>query len=231
MASIQHQAAIAARRRNTMPSKEVILVKQIEMAQAPVHLIGTTPLMVHKFSEKSKRQILEKQQMKVGKPKEIRNPWEDSIEGAYWLEGKPTEYTEAAFNEAVANGAKLGFPATGVKDSAVSGAYRNKLSKDKISLYGAFHVIGGELIEVVGKPEVREDCVKVGMGTTDLRYRVWFPKWEVRFEIIYNLAMITLEQILSYFEAGGFAVGIGEYRVEKGGIFGSYKVAADGEAA
>ena len=39
-----------------------------------------------------------------------------------------------------------------------------------------------------------------------------------------------MEQILSYFEAGGFAVGIGEYRIEKGGIFGSYRVAADGES-
>jgi hypothetical protein len=183
--------------------------------------------MVHKFSEKSKRQILEKQQKKVGGPKEIRNPWEDAIEGAYWMKGKPTEYTEAAFYASVANGAKLGFPATGVKDSACSGAYRNKLSKDKISLYGAFHVAGGELIEIIGRPEVREDCVKISMGAMDLRYRVWFPDWEIRFEIIYNHAVITIEQILSYFEAGGFAVGIGEYRIEKGGIFGAYRVAAD----
>jgi hypothetical protein len=212
-----------------MAAKEVILVKQIELAQAKVHLVGTSPLMVHKFSEKSKRQILEKQQKKVTGAKEIRNPWEDAIEGAYWLEGKPSEHTEAAFTEAVKNGARFGFPATGVKDSACSGAYRNKMSKDKISLYGAFHIIGDELIEIIGKPDVREDCVKIGMGTTDLRYRCWFKAWEMRFEIIYNQSIITLEQILSYFEAGGFAVGIGEYRIEKGGIFGGYQVAADDE--
>ena len=54
-------------------AKEVILVKQIELAQAKVHLIGTSPLMVHKFSEKSKRAILDKQQKRVSGPKEIRN--------------------------------------------------------------------------------------------------------------------------------------------------------------
>jgi hypothetical protein len=210
-------------------AKEVILVKQIELAQAKVHLLGTSPLMVNKFSEKSKRQILDKQQKKVGGPKEIRNPWEDAILGAYWLSGEPTEYTEEAFLKSVQNGARFGFPAVGVKDSACSGAYRNKLSKDKISLYGAFHVTGGELVEIFGEPDIREDTVTVGISTTDLRYRIWFRRWETRFDIIFNSAIITLEQILSYFEAGGFAVGIGEYRIEKGGIFGGYRVAADGE--
>ena len=207
-------------------AREVVLVKQVELAKAPVHLIGTSPVMVHRFTEKAKRAMYEKQTNAVTGPKEPRNPWEDIIQGTYWLSNRPTEYTEEAFNNAITQGARFGFPATGVKASACSGAYRNKLSKDKVSLYGMFHIAGDEYIEILGKPQTREDTVTVGMGTTDLRYRVWFPEWEMRFDIIYNRAITTLEHILSYFEAGGFAVGIGEYRIEKGGIFGAYRVAA-----
>ncbi|GHU70524.1 hypothetical protein FACS1894184_16100 [Clostridia bacterium] len=210
-----------------MASKDVITVNRIELLQASVHLIGSSPLIISKFSEKAKKQMLEDMQKKPKRPREIRNPWEDAIQGTYWLEGAPTEYTQEAYQSAVENGAKCGFPAVGVKASACSGAYRNKISKDKVSLYGMFHIVGGEYVEIEGIPEMREDTVRLAMNKTDLRYRTWFRKWETRFEIVYNKAIVTYEQILSYFEAGGFAVGLGENRIEKGGIYGGYHVAIE----
>ncbi len=68
----------------------------------------------------------------------------------------PAEHTLEAFEEALKAGAKFGFPATGLKQSAVSAAYRAGLTKDKVSIYGAFHIVGGELVEINGIPRMRD---------------------------------------------------------------------------
>jgi hypothetical protein len=130
-----------------------ISIPEIKIQQAQLRITGTSPLVVHKFSEKAKRMMLEKQ-MKTAKAnaKDAKNPVEDFMQSLYWLTPMPEEYTEAAFDKAVAEGARFGFPATGVKQAAVSAAYRNGLSKDKVSLYGAFH-INADLLEIPGGTE------------------------------------------------------------------------------
>ncbi len=130
----------------------------------------------------------------------------------------------AGFNEAVKAGAKFGFPAGGLKQSAVSAAYRAGLTKDKVSTFGAFHIKSGELVEIQGIPRMREDYAIVSNGAPDLRYRGEFPEWAIDFDIEYNASLYSIEQIATFFNFGGFATGLGDWRVEKGGVFGSYKV-------
>ena len=58
-------------------------------------IAGDTPLIMHRWSDKAKRMILEKQMKKTkSSAKEAKNPVEDFIESIYWMEGKPSEYTE-----------------------------------------------------------------------------------------------------------------------------------------
>ena len=40
----------------------------------------------------------------------------------------------------------------------------------------------------------------------------------------HNAAVVSLEQLVNMFNMGGFACGIGEWRIEKGGTFGAYHV-------
>ena len=53
-----------------MPIKasEVIEIKPIQIKKATIHIVGDSPLIVHAWSEKAKREMLEKQ-MKVTKTK------------------------------------------------------------------------------------------------------------------------------------------------------------------
>jgi len=157
--------------------------------------------------------------------KEPKNPVMEFMQSLHWLTPMPEIYTEEAFAAALADGAKFGFPATGVKQSAVSAAYRAGLTKDKVSTYGAFHILGGELIEIQGVPRMREDYAVINNGAPEIRYRAEFPEWEMFFDIKYNAAVFSLEQIVTFFNFGGFAVGVGDWRIEKGGVFGAYKVA------
>jgi hypothetical protein len=46
----------------------------------------------------------------------------------------------------------------------------------------------------------------------------------MKFDIAYNSSVYSLDQILTFLNFGGFSTGLGDWRVEKGGVFGMYKV-------
>ena len=209
----------------------IIEIKPINIVTTTVRIAGDTPLIMHRWSEKAKRMILEKQMKKTkSSAKEAKNPIEDFIESVYWMEGKPTEYTEEAFDESCRNGARFGFPVTAIKQATISSAYRNGITKDMASLRGAFFIAGEGsdlLAEVKGcTPTMREDMVRVGMGVADIRFRGEFANWYMDLQVSYNAnGAYTLDQIINLINIGGFSCGIGEWRPEKDGNYGMYHVA------
>lgn len=214
---------------------ELVEIKPIKMNVVEVTLIGDTPLIMHAWSEKAKRMMLEAQQGKAkGKKKEIKNPVDDFIQSMYWLSGKPDtdgmdeEQCKEAFENAIQNGAKFGFPVTAFKQAAISAAYRMGYTKDKMSLRGVFFISTdyGDMAEIVSDtPVIREDMVRIGMGTADLRYRGEFRNWHTTFRIKYNVnGQYSLENILNVLNAGGMVCGVGEWRPERDGQFGMFHV-------
>lgn len=198
-------------------------LKPIQIKEAVITIKGKTPLIVNNFSEKSRQQIIDAQ-MKKPKTKEPRNPIEDFMRASYWLTEMPEAFDKEHFEEALKNGAEFGFPAKGIKASIVSGAYRNGMTKDKVSLYGAF-LIPDEFIKIdFDGMEMREDYVRIAHGGTDVRFRPQFNNWSMTFTIQYNENTYSLDQIINFINLGGFSCGLGEMRTEKGGNFGSYEV-------
>lgn len=173
-------------------------------------LIGDSPLIVHAWSEKAKREMLDKQMKRATKAKEAKDPEADY---------------EACFYK-TETGA-YGFPAIGVKAAMVS-ACRFVDAKMTV-LRGAVH-IDCETLAVIGDPRPREDMVRVGMGKPDIRYRPEFVEWKIPVTIKFNASVISAEQIANLLNAAGFGVGIGEWRPEKNGSYGRFHVAAEGEA-
>ena len=203
--------------------KEITL-QPIKIKEVEITIEGITPLIVNNFNEKSRQQILDSQMKKPKEEKKPRNPIEDGMRALYWLTPMPEEFTEESFEKALKQGARFGFPSKGIKASAVSGAYRNGMTKDKVSLYGAF-LIPEELIEIKYKDlHIREDYVRVANGSADVRFRPEFNEWSMTFTIRYNENKYSLEQIINFINIGGFSCGLGEQRVEKGGNNGSYQV-------
>jgi len=208
-------------------AETTVELKPIKIGQFKIELEGLTPLIVHAWSEKAKKQILDKQ-MKKTQTREIRNPVADFIDSLYWIGAKPTEMTEDAFAKAVESGARFGFPTIAFKAAALSGGYRAKMIPNKVSVAGAFH-INAELAELEGLPEPREDMVNLsGLGSgSDIRFRGEFKEWSTSLLIDYNEAEISPEQIVNLFQIGGFSCGVGEWRCEKGGRFGSFRVKSE----
>ena len=133
-----------------------------------------------------------------------------------------------AFEKAVRDGAKWGFPVGAIKMAGNASAYRMGWCKNQMELRGAYFLKSeyGELAEIKGSiPEIREDMVRIGMGSADLRYRAEFRDWSMDLILEYNASgNLTLEQIITVINAGGYVCGLGEWRPEKDGSNGRYHI-------
>lgn len=215
---------MATKKTTTATSKkdehEELVIPALELATMQIRIVGDSPLIVHKWSEKAKKMILDKQMKKAKNGKETRNPFREYCDALYWLDGEPENPTQ----EDIDNG-RFGFPTVAFKACAINAGYQQGIIEKKTTVRGAMHIIG-EYAEIKGRPRMREDMVRLGGITSpaDLRYRPEFPEWETVLTIQFNTKAISKEQIANLLNVGGFANGVGEWRPEKDGQFGMFHV-------
>jgi hypothetical protein len=199
----------------------------LKVGMMEVTLIGDSPLIVHAWSHKAKREMLDKQTKAAKGAREAKDPRADFVASMYRL----------------ADGGH-GFPSVAFKNSAVT-AGTSVSGITKMAARQAFHILGDDadisgafegsksrvnLVRIEGsQPQMREDMVKVGMGTADLRYRAEYPTWHTRILVRFNENVLSPSQILNLLNTAGFAVGVGEWRPEKDGQYGMYHVATEAE--
>lgn len=195
------------------PEVAAVQISKIGAETISVPLVGSTPLIMHRFSEKAKRQMLDATQGRKA-PKEPKDP--------------EAEY-EAAFYK-MRDGERYGFPVIAFKAATVGAArfYGKDVTmtslRQSIFMSGEPGQDGLSLTEIIGEPEMREDVVRVGQGGTDLRYRPMFRDWRAVLTVTYVKSMLTRDSLLSLIDAGGMGVGVGEWRPEKKGDFGCYSI-------
>lgn len=188
-------------------------IPPMNLQYAKITLVGETPLLVQRFSEKSKREMEDKTQKRAKTARAARDPNEEFRAALYVIPGRKITY---------------GIPAAGIKNCAVS-ACRFIEGVPMTKARGAFHVIaeGHNLIPINGdKPVMDESIVRIGgfKKIAQVRYRPRFDKWSVTFPVRFNQNVISAEQILNLYENAGFSVGLCEYRPEKGGNLGTFRV-------
>ena len=218
----------------------VVEIKPIEVVETTVRIQGDSPLIMHAWSQKAKQEMLDAQMgKKKGKQKAAKNPVFDFIESMYWLDGKPpvthdmsVEDSEKVYAEFMENNKpRFGFPATAFKQAAISSAYRLGWSKDKMSVRGAFFIHGDEngFVEIFSDaPVMREDMVKISMGTADIRYRGEFNNWYADLKLSYNKnGNYDMSAIINMLHAAGYICGVGEWRPERDGTYGMFHVVTE----
>jgi hypothetical protein len=175
-----------------------------------VEIESETPLIYHKWSEKAIKMIEDKQQKKATKGRETRNP-EDEYKNSYYYNSE----------------GKIAFPANNIKQAMVGACRFLDKSVPMTLIRGAVFVVGDKdsLIPVTyEKDEMRTDMVTVGMGSADVRYRGQLTGWSMRLLIKFNADVISAEQVINLLQIAGFSQGLGEWRPEKNGDFGTFKV-------
>lgn len=192
----------------------VLTLERIATTRVLVPVIGTAPLIMHAWSQKAKQQMLDATQGKK-RAKEPKNPQQDFRESLYFTRD-----------------GGYGMPSLGFKASIVSGArfFRNATMvqiKQALRISGVLSAdTNGAILltPITGEPTMREDCVRVGMGGTDLRYRGEFSEWTAVLDLTFVNTMLSLDSVLSLVDAGGNWVGVGEWRPEKSGANGTYSI-------
>lgn len=215
----------------------LILSKRPDFEKFRVWLVGDTPLITHAWSEKARREMLQKQVKATKAGREERKPEEDFQSSLYEM-GKDARTKKAAY----------GFPVTGVKNAILNSAHKDKgiarsnvmaalwLNGDMVrvrpALAGA--ICDVPLVRIWGTdPENREDMVKIGSGlnkTANLAYRGQFTIWAINISGEFNSSTITRENLAFLIEDAGKASGLGEWRNERRGMFGAFHLANEVEA-
>jgi hypothetical protein len=211
------------------PEEVKIFIPELKLGLLTLTIDGDTPLVVHRFAEKARQEMLDKQMGKAKQKKERKDPEACFLGALYPLDGTIPKLDRIGSN-VFAQG-KFGFPAGGLKKATVAAA--RQLDGLKMTfLRGAFHIQGmppQNLIEIIGTPKMREDTVRLSTGVADVRFRPEFWPWSARFIIRYNQSVITPSQLAHLVNTAGFAVGLAENRPEKGGDWGMFHVSSSAQ--
>jgi len=192
-------------------STPAVEIEPIASERILVPIVGTAPLIVHAWSEKAKRIMLDAQQGRK-RAKENRDPQADYESSLY----RTTE--------------GYGFPTLAFKAATVGAArfFGKSVRMTEIRQFAFFRGVPSAakdqvLTPILGEPRMREDMVRVGMGT-DLRFRGEFPEWTAVLDVTYVTTALSRASVVSLIDAGGMGVGVGEWRPEKDGLNGTYTI-------
>lgn len=193
---------------------DTIKLEPIRVRTIQVSIRGLTPLISHQFDQKARKMIRDKKLGQKVKQRQVADPEAEFDAGTYVL-----------------SDGSWGVPATALKN-AIAGAAHKDLGLPKTVLRKGLFIVaddtpaGGIPLVRLNAPEriMREDTVRVGMGSTDLRWRPEFPKWEIDLRIKYDEEWLQPETIIGLLQRAGFGVGIGEWRPERDGDFGRFEV-------
>jgi hypothetical protein len=182
-----------------------ISLPELDIRTIRIRVVGDSSLITHRWSDKARKMMLDKQCGVATQGREHKIPEQDFRESLYRMP----------------DGKGCGVPSLAFKNAAVTACTSLGKSITKVQARQAFHVIG-ELVRIEGEPSMREDMVRVGMGTADIRFRGEFLKWACILEVRYNARVLSAEQIVNIINTSGFAVGICEWRPECNGAHGMF---------
>ncbi len=196
-----------------MVKAQIAEIQKLDIQRCKIKIEGISNLISHRWDEKAKKMMLDKQMKKTVK-KEAKNPVEQYEAATY--------YTDDG---------KIGFPADGFKQSMVRGG--KALDLIMTDLRTGFFVHGvyctrddRELVVITGERSMREDMVRLNGTVSDIRYRPQMCNWKAELEISYNAGVVSFDHLVNMLNAAGFGVGVGEWRPPCDGSFGRFKVSA-----
>lgn len=191
-----------------MVEKKTVEIAAPNLKTVEMCIVGTTPLCINQFSNKSKERMKGNQ--------------EAGSQGG----SKKTKREAKDFNQCyedakhVSQEGWCGFPASAIRTAMVDACrlVNFKMTIAKLSVFvkqdGYDRVDGVTgLVRIHGEPKMIISPMRNATGVFDLRARpVWDPGWKARLKIIYDADQFMLQDVANLLMRVGSQVGIGEGR-------------------
>jgi hypothetical protein len=197
-----------------------------------IEIIGVTPLLVHQWSEKAKKEIRDKK-LGVSKPKKrpILDPRREFLSAFYVSWGAEEDFQRAAdefigrtdagdpdtWNQPgnafdLPQGAAC-FPVGAFLASVMNVAVEFQ-DASKVGISRNQQMLHGMALLEWSRIVMREDAVRVGQGTADLRYRPELHDWRTKIRVRLDIERLSLKNWLNLATKAS-QCGVGEWRPEK----------------
>lgn len=192
-----------------------ITINKVERGVIDVHLLGASPIILNRLSEKVKRELL--------LPRGKKNAAEKASTAKHnpFLEFTASPYT----NKDDSAPAYLQHLCSALK-GAIRGAALD-LPGTKKAQIGRLLYVEGERFDLFGVPKmfmVPTRCADMNR-TPDIRTRVIVPQWACTVSIRFVRPILNEQSVVNLVSAAGYTQGIGDWRPEKGaGNYGTFEV-------
>jgi hypothetical protein len=183
-----------------------VSIKAPNFGNAVFEVVGTAPLVIHRFSAKTKNQM--KQKMEEGKSSSSKKNREAKATDDLFDEAR--YYTSQGWD---------GFNASSIRNAMISACrlVGYKMTLAKMSVF--VEADGWDkqepqvpLIRIYGKAKKQEDMARVQTGQPYVTVRAAYHKWSAKIRIRWDNDQFSLQDVTNLLARVGAQVGIGEGR-------------------
>jgi hypothetical protein len=192
---------------------ETVQVLPVNRAGGKIAILGTTPLILNRMSQKVWQELLFPKGRKTSAEKRINmkhNPIEEYRNSVYRMEDDaPTAIgiLPTSFKNAMAGAAV-----------DIAGATRAQVQR--------LLWVEGTMIPVFGVPQIAMSVVRCAdrARTPDIRTRAILPQWATILDLNWIDGLISEKSVINLLSAAGIIQGVGDWRQEKGsGTYGGFE--------
>lgn len=196
------------------PASNVIHIEPIQTETVMLAVRGEAPLIINRLAEKARQELLMPKGRKTTAERAAslkHNPHEEFRASPYIVEDEDAEtylaITSASFKKAMM-GAALRIP--GAKKTEIAQLVR----------------VDGLLTGIYGIPEIYSAITRSAdiNRTPDVRTRAIIPEWAAVVSITYTVPILNKTSVVNLLAAAGQVNGVGDWRIEKGGWCGAFRV-------
>lgn len=198
-----------------------IQILQTQEGSITCRVVGVTPLIMNRMSEKAKHELL------LPKGKKTAADKAANLKHDIYAEYRASAYVDPN-------------PKAPTRLRVMSTAFKGALRSAALDIPGArkaqigrLTYVTGEYVSIYGRPKMHMSIVRNSdiNRTPDVRTRLIVPKWAAQLNVRFNSTLLRESSVLNLLAAGGMFVAIGDWRVEKGsGTFGQFRLAGAKDA-
>ncbi len=198
-------------------SAEEISIIEVQQGRFEVCILGKSPLILNRMSEKAARELL------------LPRKKTAADKAANLKHNPPEEYRASAYKSTGANDpTRLLMLSTAFKGAMRSVA--TDIPGAAKAQIGRLTYVAGDYVPIYGVPKLFMSITRSAdmNKTPDVRTRAIVPEWACRLSVTYVKPILREKDVVNLLAAAGIMRGVGDWRPEKGaGAYGQFSLVSD----